>query len=389
MGFKEITKANVKGKKVLLRACFDVPVRNGKVTDDTRIRTALPTIKWLTENGAAVIIISKMGRPEGKKVRALSLSQVVRPLSDLLGQKVSFVSEVIGKRAEVATRGIKPGEVILLENLRFHKGEEENDTKFAEKLASYADIFVMDDFPNVKNDHAGITGVTKFLPSYAGITFATEIETLTEAFAKPAKPFVAVIAGAKISTKIDVLKSLIKKIDVLVIGGAMANTFLAAEGYDVGKSLFEPDFIDSADDIKREAEDNGVEVILPDDVIVTRKISDGAKGTVKALDEIEKQDIIVDVGPRSVGKFSEPLKFAGTIFWNGPLGMAEYKNFAGGTIGVAKIISESRAKSIIGGGDTVSAVADLNLDFDFVSTGGGATLELLAEEKLPGLLALK
>lgn len=389
MNFKEITSAKVKGKKVLLRACFDVPVRNGKVTDDTRLKTAIPTIDWLLANGAAVIIISKMGRPGGMKIKALSLGQLVKPLSDLLEKKVSFCAEAIGKKAEFAVKSVKPGEILLLENLRFYKGEEENDPGFSKKLASYADLFVMDDFPNAGNDHAGTTGVTKFLPSYAGITFTNEVKILTEAFSDPIKPFVAVIAGAKISTKIDILRSLIKKVDVLIIGGAMANTFLAAEGYDVGKSLFEPDFIDCADEIKREAEDMGVEVILPDDVMVAKKVGDGVRACARALDEVEKSDIIVDIGPKSVGKFAEPLRFAGTIFWNGPVGIAEIKNFAGGTIGIANVISRSKAKSIIGGGDTVSAVSGLSLDFDFVSTGGGSTLKLLAGEKLPGIIALR
>jgi phosphoglycerate kinase len=203
MKFKEITKEKVAGKRVLVRACLDVPVKNGKITDDTRLKTAVPTIKWLIDAGASVVLITKMGRPEGKKVKALSLSQVVKPLSELLDQKVLFVLEAMGAKAEKAVKSLKPGEILLLENLRFYPGEEENDPKFAEKLASYGDIFVMDDFPNVKNDHAGITGVTKYLPSYAGINFATEVETLTKAFDKPTKPFVAIIAGAKISTKIE------------------------------------------------------------------------------------------------------------------------------------------------------------------------------------------
>lgn len=389
MDFKEITKINVKGKRVLLRAPLDVPVKKRKVVDDTRLIMALPTIKYLLDHGASVIIISKMGRPGGKKVRELSLSQVAKPLSELLGKKVSFIPDAIGKKAETAIKKLKPGDVILLENLRFYPGEEANDPEFAEELASRADLFVMDDFPNIQNNHAGIAGVARFLPSYAGIGLTEEIKTLTEAFARPSKPFVAIIAGAKISTKIDILKSLIKKVDVLLIGGAMANTFLAAEGYDVGKSLYEPDFVDAADDIKREAEDNGVEVILPDDVMVAGRVGEGVRATEKGLDEIGKGDIVVDIGPKSVGKFSEPIKFAGTIFWNGPLGIAEHKNFAGGTIGVAKIVSESKAKSIIGGGDTVLAVSRLALPFDFVSTGGGATLALLSGEKLPGLLALQ
>lgn len=385
---KDITKQKITGKKVLVRVCFDVPLKGNKVVNDSRIRDAVPTIEYLTNNGAAVILVSKLGRPNGKKVRAFSLGHVVKTLEQILNRKVKFSPEAIGPKAEKAVAELKPGEVLLLENLRFYKGEEENDPKFAEKLSSYADLFVMDDFPNIKNNHAGITGVAKLLPAFAGISFKEEVEALTKAFEKPKKPFVAVIGGAKISTKIDVLKALIKKVDVLIVGGGMANTFLVAEGYDIGKSLYEEDYVDSADEIIREAGDCGVEVILPDDVVVAKKVKEKAKTREVAIDEVEKGDIIVDVGPKSVGKFAEPLKFAGTIFWNGPMGIAEYANFANGNIGVAKIIAESKAKSVVGGGDTIASVKDLNLPFDFVSSGGGATLEFLAGEKLPGLEAL-
>jgi phosphoglycerate kinase len=386
--FKEIEKANVKNKKVIVRVCFDVPIKNGKITDDTRIKSAIPTINWLLKNGAAVILISKLGRPEGKVVPELSLGQVTERLSELIEKPVNFVPDCIGPKATDATEKLKSGEVLLLENLRFHPEEEDNDPDFAQELASFGDLFVMDDFPNVKNDHAGITGITEYLPSYAGINFAMEIKTLAGAFNEPKRPFVAVIGGAKVSTKIDVLKSLIRKVDVLIIGGGMANTFLAAEGYEVGKSLYEPDFADSAIEITRLAEDNGIELMLPDDIVVSKSLTSGTP-KIESLEEVEKNEFIVDIGPRSVSKYAEPLKFAGTIFWNGPVGVNEVPAFAKGTIAVAKIISESRGKSIIGGGDTVSAVSDLSLRFDFVSTGGGATLELLSGENLPGLEALE
>lgn len=385
--FKTITEANVKGKRVLVRSCFDVPVKNGQVTDDTRIKSAVPTIKWLSDSGAAVIIVSKMGRPGGKKIKELSLFQVVGPLAKFLGKPVRFVSESIGKEVEAVVSAVRPGDILILENLRFHPEEEANNSDFAKKLASYADLFVLDDFPNVQNDHAGVTGITKYLPSYAGIDLSQEVKKLAKVFKKPKKPFVAVVGGAKISTKIDILKALTRKVDVLILGGGMANTFLAAEGYDVGKSLFEPDFLDSADEVKREAEDAGVELLLPDDAVVVKNISESAVTESKPIDEVEKSDIIVDIGPKSVAKFSEPLKFAGTVFWNGPVGMAEHKNFAGGTTAIADIISNSSAKSIIGGGDTISAVGD-EYKFDFISTGGGATLAFVAGEKLPGLEAL-
>jgi phosphoglycerate kinase len=385
MKLPRIDKVNVSGKKVLVRAPFDVPLSGSKISDDSRIKSALPTINYLLDGGAAIVLISKLGRPDGKRVKSLSLGPVAKHLSKLIGRKIIFCSEAIGPKAEKAKNSLKPGEILLLENLRFYKGEEENDRHFAKKLAEGCEIFIFEDFPNAKNDHAGITGVAKLLPTYAGLNFANEVENITKFFEKPAKPVVAVVGGAKISTKIDILKGIIEKVDVLILGGGMANTFLVAEGYDIGKSLYEEDYLDSAEEINRLCEDEGVELLLPDDVLVAKRVRAHVRALPKAVDEVNKNEIIVDIGPKSVAKFAEPLKFAGTIFWNGPIGIAEYRNFSKGTEAIAKIISASKSKSIIGGGDTVAALEGGKYRFDFVSTGGGATLELVAGEKLPAV----
>lgn len=385
---KKITELKPQNKKILVRVDYNVPVQGRKVMDTERIEASLDTINWLTSKGGVVVLCSHFGRPEGKRNRKYSLKVVVPTLKKLLGKKITFVSDCIGEKRDKVIAKAKPGEVILLENVRYYPGEEAGDAEFAGKLAAGMDLYVNEAFSASHRAHASVVAVTKILPSYAGYSLQREVENLKKVLVKPKKPFVMVSGGAKISDKIDFLKALTKKIDVLILGGGMANTFLAAEGYEVGKSLYEPDFIDSAEEIKREAEENGVEFILPDDVVVAKKINGFARAKNKSIEEVEKSDYIVDVGPKSVAKFSEPLKFAGTVFWNGPVGIAEYKNFAGGTIGVAKIVSDSKSVSVIGGGDTVSAVKNLNLKFDFISTGGGATLEYLAKGNLPGIEAL-
>jgi phosphoglycerate kinase len=385
---KKITELKPQNKKILVRVDYNVPIQGRKVMDTERIEASLDTINWLTSKGGVVVLCSHFGRPEGKRNRKYSLKVVVPTLKKLLGKKITFVSDCIGEKRDKVIAKAKPGEVILLENVRYYPGEEAGDAEFAGKLAAGMDLYVNEAFSASHRAHASVVAVTKILPSYAGYSLQREVENLKKVLVKPKKPFVMVSGGAKISDKIDFLKALTKKIDVLILGGGMANTFLAAEGYEVGKSLYEPDFIDSAEEIKREAEENGVEFILPDDVVVAKKINGFARAKNKSIEEVEKSDYIVDVGPKSVAKFSEPLKFAGTVFWNGPVGIAEYKNFAGGTIGVAKIVSDSKSVSVIGGGDTVSAVKNLNLKFDFISTGGGATLEYLAKGNLPGIEAL-
>jgi len=389
MKFREITQAEVKDKNVLVRVDYNVPFKNGVITSAERIEASLKTIKYLLKNDAAVILCSHLGRPDGKKNPEFTLEPVAKKLEEMLGVAVKFVDDCIGERRHKATKELKVGEAILLENLRFYPEEEKNEPKFAEKLTEDCDIYINDAFSASHRAHASIVGVTKILPSYAGFNLMDEIKYVLPLRDNVHKPFVMISGGAKVSDKIDLLKGIIPKVDVLMIGGGMANTFLAAEGYEVGKSLYEPDYLDNAEEISRLAEEAGVELMLPDDVVVSKSTSENATGTVKSLDEIEKSDIIVDVGPKSIAKWAEPLKFASTVFWNGPIGINENRDFAKGTIALAKIVSGAKAESVIGGGDTVSAVAGLELEFDFISTGGGATLELVSGETLPGLEVLK
>ncbi len=389
MKLKNIKDISVRGKKVLVRVDYNVPIASGKVTNNERILSSLKTIKWLLSEGATVILCSHFGRPEGKKNKEFSLKIIVSELEKNLDKKITFVTDCIGHEKLKAIESSKSGDVLLLENVRFYDVEEKNDKDFAHKLAEGCDLYVNDAFSASHRNHASVVAITEFLSSYAGFSLIEEATYLDNILLNPKRPFVVVSGGAKISDKIDVLSGLIQKADVLIIGGAMANTFLAAEGYDVGKSLYEPESENVADDIKRLCDEKGVELILPDDVICAKSINISAKTESKSIDEVEKSDIIVDVGPNTISKYSEPLKFAGMIFWNGPVGISEHKNSAKGTIAVAKIISQSNANSIIGGGDTLAAVNDLDLKFDFVSTGGGATLEFLSGKKLPGLEVLK
>jgi phosphoglycerate kinase len=386
---KNIQDIDVKNKKVLVRVDFNVPLKGGEVTSDERIVASVPTIKYLVEKGAVVALVSHLGRPDGKKDSKYSLQVVVPLLSDLLGKDVTFIPDCVGEKRDEVIVAAKPGDIFMLENVRFYPEEEAGDPDFAEKLAHGFDLYVNDAFSASHRAHASITEVAKIIPAAAGLSLQNEISHLSFLTENTPKPFLAISGGAKISDKIDILKALIKKVDVLIIGGAMANTFLAAEGYEVGKSLYEEDYLSSAEEIVRMCEDSGVELMLPDDVVVAKSVSESAAIKVKSLDEIEKSDIIVDIGPRSIAKYSEPIKFASTIFWNGPVGINEIPKFAKGTIAIAKIIATTKSHSIIGGGDTVSAVKDLNLKFEFVSTGGGAALEYVAGESLPGLFVLE
>jgi phosphoglycerate kinase len=384
----KIQDIEVKNKKVLVRVDFNVPIKDGIVTNNERMLAALPTLNYLMENGSTPVLCSHLGRPDGKKDSKYSLKVVVAELEKISQKKVVFVPDCIGHERNEAIAAAKPGDLLLLENVRYYAAEEDNDPDFAENLAEGCDLFVNDAFSASHRAHASVVGVAKILPAFAGISLQNEVEHLSFLIDKAPKPYLAISGGAKISDKIDILKALIEKVDVMIIGGAMATTFLAAEGYEVGKSLYEEDYLTSAEDVSRLADEKGVELMLPDDVVVAKSISEKASTKVKSLDEVDKTDIIVDIGPRTVAKYSEPIKFASTVFWNGPVGINEVPNFAKGTIGIAKIVAGSKSHSIIGGGDTVSAVADLDLKFEFVSTGGGATLEYVSGQELPGLVAL-
>lgn len=388
---KSIKEVDVKNKKVLVRADFNVPLEKGRILDDSKIRAHLPTIEYIIKNGAKVILLSHLGRPKGKKVKEFSLKPVAKILENILKRSVKFFPEAWGQGAKATVRKLKPGEVCLLENLRYSPGEELNDLEFVKKIAELGDIFVQDAFANCHRSHASMVGVPKLLPSYAGFLLEEELKNLDKYLKKPRKPFVCIIGGAKISTKIEVLKALLKKADILIVGGGMANTFIEAEGFDVGSSLEEPEFVDEADEIIREAGYEGVELLLPDDVVVAKKIAEGAKTQVKDIAEISKSDIIVDIGPRSVGKFAQPIKFASTIFWNGPLGVTELHKFSKDTAAVAKLIAESGAITIVGGGDTIAAIEKTKYrdKFTYISTGGGATMAYIQNDgDLPGVKAL-
>lgn len=387
MKLKSIKDISVKGKRVLVRVDYNVPTENGSVVDPSRIISSVPTIKHLVDRGAIVVMCSHFGKPKGKKDSNFSLKPVLKEAQKVIGKQICFISDCTGPKRDLALSNSKSGDVFLLENVRFYEGEEKNDPDFAKKLTEGFDYYVNEAFSESHRSCASIVGVSKFLPSFAGLSLINEIENLQSLF-KPARPYVVVSGGAKISDKIEILKSFAERADVLMIGGAMANTFLAAEGYDVGKSLYEEEFEIAADEVKRACEDSGAELMLPDDVICAKSIS-GGKIIQKPIDEVDKSDIIVDIGPNTIAKYAEPLKFAGTILWNGPMGISEHKNSAKGTIAIAKIISASKAKSVIGGGDTLAAVKDLDLKFDYVSMGGGAALEFLTGKKLPGIEVLK
>ncbi|MDD3679000.1 MAG: phosphoglycerate kinase [Patescibacteria group bacterium] len=388
-GPKSIKNINVRNNKVLVRVDFNLPIHGVKITDSSRVIAAKKTIDWLIKEGATVFLISHFGDANGKKDKNYSLRKILPFVKKTLGQKIIFVPDCVGKTRDEAILKSKKGQIYLLENTRFYFGEKENDPIFAKELARGYDYFVNEAFSSSHRAHASTVGITKYLPSYSGFNLTEECEALSSILENPKSPFVAVIGGAKISSKIDILKNLIEKVDVLIIGGGMANNFLAAEGYEIGRSFYEENFIDSAEEISRMAYDKAIEFLLPDDVLVAKKIGARARVQKKDIDQVSKGDVIADIGPKSVAKFIEPINFAGTIFWNGPLGISEFKPFSGATQALANVISKSKGRSIIGGGDTLASVKGKNLKFDFVSTGGGATLELVAGHKLPGIEALR
>ena len=380
---------DVTGKKVLMRVDFNVPQdKQGNITDDTRIVASLPTIKYCMGKGAKVILMSHLGRPDGKVVDSMSLKPVANRLSELLGKKVIKTNDCIGPEVEKAVIGMKEGDVLLLENVRFHKEEEENDEKFSRSLAKLGDIFVNDAFATAHRAHSSTVGVAKFLPSAAGFLLKKEIEVLNKVLENPDKPFVVILGGAKISTKIGVIKNLLPKVSFLLIGGAMAYTFLRAIGEEVGNSLVEDDKIGLAKDIF--LGDAEGKIHIPLDHIVSREISMGAQTEVTKDRSIPKGLIGVDIGPKTVAEYKQIISRAGMVFWNGPMGVFEIDAFARGTVEIARFIAESGAKSVVGGGDSISAIAKAGVtDKIFhVSTGGGASLEFLEGITLPGVAAL-
>lgn len=391
MDKKILKDLDVAGKKVLVRVDFNVPFDDkGNISDDTRITASLATINYLLEQKAAVILMAHLGRPKGQVNPKYSLAPVAKYLGKLIHKRVKFAADCVGEIAEEAAAALKPGQVLLLENLRFHKEEEKNDLDFAEKLASLAECYVNDGFGVSHRAHASVEGVTHFLPAAAGFLLQKEIEYVGRAVVEPLHPFAAIIGGAKVSDKIGVIDNLLDKVDTLLIGGGMANTFLAAKGYKMGKSLVEEDKLDLAKSLMAKAEANGVKMLLPTDLVVAEKFAPDAKHANEAAAEINQEGMALDIGKDTCRAYAEALKDAKMIVWNGPMGVFEMDAFCKGTEAVAKAVAKSKAISIVGGGDSVAAIEKLGLasKISHISTGGGASLEYLEGKVLPGVAAL-
>ncbi|OGO12865.1 MAG: phosphoglycerate kinase [Chloroflexi bacterium RBG_16_47_49] len=385
---KTITDIDVKGKRVLVRVDYNVPIKDDKVTDDTRIVAAMPTLDFLVDHGAAVILFSHLGRPKGGPDPKFSLKPVAAHLSGLLGRPVAFAEDCVGPIAEAAARAIKPGEILVLENTRFHPEEEKNDPELAKKMASLADIYVNDAFGSAHRAHASTEGVAHYLPAVAGFLMEKEIKYLGQAIANPKHPFVAILGGAKISDKIGVIRNLLIKADQILIGGGMANTFFKAQGYPVGDSLCEEEALDTA---RQLLQSGTTHLRLPVDVVIGDRFDAEAEKKIMPMGPVPDGWRILDIGPATVVNFSKTLAGAETIVWNGPMGVFEFPRFAEGTIGIAKAVADSKAVSIIGGGDSVAAINQAGLagEITHISTGGGASLEMLEGLDLPGLVALQ
>jgi len=390
IGKKTVPDVDVRGKRVLVRADLNVPLEDGAVGDDTRIRESLPTIRYLVEKGAKVIVCSHLGRPKGPDA-SLSLAPVASRLAELLGLPVAFASDCVGEPARDAGAALVPGKVLLLENLRFHQEEEKNDPAFAAQLASLADLFVNDAFGAAHRAHASTEGVTHHLPAVAGFLMEKEVRYLSALVASPPRPFAAVVGGAKVSTKIAAIDHLLPKLDILVLGGGMANTFLKARGVDVRASLVEDEQVEVAKRILAEAKQRGVEVHLPSDVIAANSFRATAEAVTCAATDVPAGHMILDIGPESVTAFAAALARAKAVVWNGPMGVFEWEKFAGGSSGMALAIAALDAITVVGGGETAAVVAEAGLQtrFTHVSTGGGASLEMLEGRVLPGVAALQ
>jgi phosphoglycerate kinase len=393
-GFRTLDDLNVKGKRVLVRVDLNVPVKDGKVTDTLRIERQAPTIRELAEKGARVIVLSHFDRPKGKVVASMSLKPIAPALAAAIGRPVAFADDCIGEAAKDAVAKLHDGDVLLLENTRFHAGEEKNDPAFAKDVAALGDIFVNDAFSAAHRAHATTEGIAHLLPSAAGRAMEAELSHLHKALDKPVRPVMAVVGGAKVSTKIELLGNLIKKVDVLVIGGGMANTFLAAQGVEVGKSLCERDQLDTARSILNAATQSGAAIVLPVDVVVAKEFKAHAAHRTTDANSVAVDEMILDVGPKSVDGFIRRLEHVHTLVWNGPFGAFETPPFDAATVGAAKAVAQrtraGKLLSVAGGGDTVAALNQAGVadDFSYVSTAGGAFLEWLEGKDLPGVKAL-
>ncbi len=392
MDKKTIEKVDLKGKRVFIRADFNVPLdENGNITDDGRIRSTLPTINYALDAGARVVLASHLGRPKGNPNPKYSLAPVALRLNRLLNKEVKFAKDCIGPDVEHLVQGMRPGDVLLLENLRFHAEEEKNDEGFSKALAAFTDVYVNDAFGTAHRAHASTYGITKFVKeSVAGFLMKKEISYLQKTVANPVRPFVAILGGAKVSGKIGVIENLQNKVDKIIVGGAMAFTFIQAQGQETGNSLVEPDMLEMADRLRKSAHEKGVKFYLPVDFVVAENANDGAETKIVTSQEIPKGWIGLDIGPATVRLFSEAIQDAKTIIWNGPMGLFEKDAYSRGTFAIARSVADAYATTIVGGGDTDVAVhkAGVSDSITFISTGGGASLELLEGKELPGLAAL-
>jgi len=394
MSFRTLDQVDLRGKRVLVREDFNVPMQDGKITDDTRLRMAIPTIALLRKAGAKVILISHFDRPKGKRVPSMSLKPVVEPLSKLIGTEVGFADDCIGEVAERAVGFLKPGGVLLLENLRYHAGEEANDVNFAKQLAVLGDLYVNDAFSASHRAHASIEAIAHLLPAYAGEDMRRELAALDAALGHPQRPVMGIVGGSKVSTKIELLNHLVSKLDKLAIGGGMANTFLYAQGWEVGASYCEKDLADEARGIVRNAGRNHCELLLPIDIVVGENAQPGAAARVRGLGELDEHERILDAGPETVERLNHAMDSSKTLIWNGPLGVFEVPPFDKGTLAAARHAAElakaGKLVAVAGGGDTLSALnaAGVCGDFTFVSTAGGAFLEWMEGKTLPGVAAL-
>ena len=388
---KTIEDIDVQGKKVLVRVDFNVPLNDkGEITDETRIQAALPTIQYLLDHGAKVILASHLGRPKGEVKPEFSLAPVAKRLDEILNTKVIFAKDCVGKAAQDAVASMENGQVVLLENLRFHKEETANDPQFAKELASLADIYVNDAFGTSHRAHASTAGVAEYLPAVAGYLIGKELSIIGKALDDPARPFIAILGGAKVPDKIGVIENLLTKVDCLIIGGGMANTFVKAQGFEMGKSLVDDERLGLALELMDKAKKKGIKIMLPSDFVVAKELKAGVETHVVPVDNIPADSMALDIGPSTRIIFSTEIKRAKTVIWNGPMGVAEIPEFAGGTKAIAEAMAASSATTIIGGGDSAAAVKKLGFadKMSHISTGGGASLEFLEGKELPGVAAL-
>lgn len=387
---KTMKDIEVTGKRVFVRVDFNVPMEDGKITDDTRIKAALPTITYLVENGAKVILASHLGRPKGEVKEELRLTAVGERLSELMSKPVTKLDESIGELVERTVGNMNNGDIVLLENVRFHKGEEKNDPALAKSFAKLADLYVNDAFGTAHRAHATTAGIADYIPAVSGFLMEKELDVLGKALSKPERPFTAIIGGAKVKDKIGVIENLLEKVDHLIIGGGLSYTFSKAQGYDIGKSLLEEDKIDLAKSFIKKAAENGVELHIPVDAIVAKEFSKDAETKVVDIDQIPSDWMGLDIGPKTAAEYAEVIKKSKLLMWNGPMGVFEMDAFANGTKAVAQAMAETDGYTIIGGGDSAAAVEKFDVadKMDHISTGGGASLEFMEGKDLPGVVAL-